>query len=299
MGRKLVYSDKYHRVDIGQHVFPVLKYKLIHEQLIVRGLATKGDFVEPAPASEEDILLVHTPEYVKKLRDGTLSQVEIYTLELPYSPELVDTFRICAGGTTLSGEVALAEGIGIHIGGGFHHAFPDHGEGFCVFNDVAIAIRKLQKDNRIIRSCVIDCDLHQGNGTAYIFRDDKDVFTFSIHQENNYPAVKPPSDLDIGLEDGTGDDIYLAHLEKNIPKIVERSRPDLIIYLAGADPYRDDQLGGLFLTMDGLKRRDEIIIHLCHEKGIPLVILLAGGYAWKTEETIEIHCQTIASAIEE
>lgn len=293
---KLIYSDKY-QVDIGGHVFPTIKYKLIKERLLKERVVEEKDFIEPQPASDDDILLVHTPEYLDKLKQGKLSLQEIMMLELPYSAQLVEASLICAGGSILAAELALEKGAGIHIGGGFHHAFPDHGEGFCVLNDIAIAIRKMQKEKKIKKAMTIDCDLHQGNGTAYIFRNDKSVFTFSIHQEHNYPAIKPPSNLDIGLEDGAGDQEYLSALEKNIPKIVRSFQPELIVYVAGADVYKEDQLGGLSLSIEGLKKRDTFVKRISQESNIPVMIVLAGGYARNVSDTVTIHCNTVKAFV--
>lgn len=261
-------------------------------------MLTKDDFISPVPPRWDDILLVHTEDYVQKLRDGTLSPLEILKLELPYSKDLVESSLLCAGGTILTLHIALKEGVGLHLGGGFHHAFPDHGEGFCVLNDVAIGIKRVQADRQIQRALVIDCDLHQGNGTAQIFRDDENVFTFSIHQENNYPFFKPPSSLDIGLPDGIGDEEYLSNLKKNIPGIIDQFKPELILYVAGADPYENDQLGGLQLTMEGLRRRDGFVFGQASTHGIPVAVVLAGGYAYKLEDTINIHCNTVKVFLE-
>lgn len=293
---KLVYSDKY-LVDIGAHVFPTEKYKLIKERLIKDGIATDADIVEPKKASDEDVLLVHTKDYVRKLKEGTLSIFEIFKLEIPYSKKIAEAAWICAGGTINTCRNALKEGIGVHIGGGFHHAYPDHGEGFCVLNDIAIGIRKMQKDKMIKKAAVIDCDLHQGNGTAAIFQGDKSVYTFSIHQEANYPMPKEMSDLDIGLPDKVKDKEYLEHLKKHVPKILKDLNPDLVVYLAGADPYEKDQLGGLSLTIGGLKKRDELVITEAREKEIPVVIVFGGGYAYNVEDTVTIHSNTIKVAL--
>jgi acetoin utilization deacetylase AcuC-like enzyme len=195
------------------------------------------------------------------------------------------------GGTILACQKALDTKIAVNIGGGFHHAFPDHAEGFCYTNDVAIAVRRLQKDNNLKKFFVIDCDLHQGNGTAFIFGDDDDVFTFSIHQEKNYP-LKQKSNLDIGLADRISDTIYLAYIKKHVPEILDEFAPDFVIYLAGADPYKYDQLGGLSLTIEGLRERDEFVMNECIKRSIPAGVLLAGGYAINTEDTVTIHCNT-------
>jgi len=294
---KLVYSDKY-RVDIGAHVFPTEKYGFIKQRLIRERLFREEDFLPSPMPDEKDILSVHTEEYLKKLKEGKLSMGEILTLELPYSKELFEASLLCVGGTIQACKIAVENGLGIHIGGGFHHAFPDHGEGFCVLNDIACGIRHLERNKKIAKALVVDCDLHHGNGTAYIFRNDKNVFTFSIHQENNYPLIKPPSDLDIGLDDGASDGEYLQKLEDNIPGIINSFQPELILFVAGADPYERDQIGGLSLTMEGLKKRDELVVRWAKDSNIPLSIVLAGGYAYEVSDTVAIHCNTIRTAVD-
>ncbi len=292
---KIVYSDQYD-LNLGNHVFPSVKYKLTKEKLLRDGVTTPDNFVEPSPASDEDVALVHHRDYIRKLKTGTLSYAEILRLEIPYSPELIRAVWLCAGGSTLAGRLALAQGVAANLGGGFHHAYPDHGEGFCVLHDVAIAIRCLQKDKTIARAMTVDCDVHHGNGTAAIFGADPTVFTFSIHQERNYPYPKPPSNLDINLEDGTGDDEYVAALEQGLDQSLSEFQPDLIFYLAGADPYREDQLGGLKLSLDGLERRDRLVYQKARAKSIPVAVTLAGGYARHVEDTISIHTNTIRAS---
>lgn len=289
---RLVYS-KHYCVDIGQHVFPTVKYRLIYHKLIDEEKLSSSDFVEPEPAGDEDLFLVHTKEYVEKLKTGTLSAAEVLMLELPYSEELVRASYLCVGGTILASRIALETGVGIHIGGGFHHAFPDHGEGFCVFNDIAIGIKKMQKESRIRKALVIDCDLHQGNGTAFIFSKDETVFTFSIHQENNYPFFKPKSTLDIGLNDRAKDREYMDSLAKHIPRIISDFKPDMIVYAAGADPYKGDMIGNLALSIEGLKQRDRFIFETSKNYGIPVVTVLAGGYAQNYNDTVQIHFNTV------
>ncbi|HCJ67053.1 MAG TPA: histone deacetylase [Elusimicrobia bacterium] len=293
---KFFYSEKY-VVDLKGHVFPTLKYPEIKKKLIEKKLAKENDFVDPGFAADEDILLVHTKEYLEKIKTGKLTMQEMYQLELPYSPELRDASLICVQGTILAGYEALNSGVGIHIGGGFHHAFPNHGEGFCVFNDIAVCIAKLLKEKKISKAMTIDCDLHQGNGTAYIFKNEPRVFTFSIHQENNYPAVKPPSKLDVGVDDGCDDKTYLMHLKENIPGILDDFKPELIVYVAGADSYQDDQLGGLDLTKEGLKKRDEFVFQEAKIRKIPVAVVLAGGYAYQLEDTVEIQTNTIETGL--
>ena len=295
--KRVVYSDRYD-VDIGAHVFPTKKYKLIYERLIREKLLSEEDFEFPQSASDEDILLVHSQEYLNKLKTGTLSFEEIFRLELPHSKEIVYASSICVDGTIRSCAIALEKGVGVHIGGGFHHAFRDHGEGFCVFNDVAIAIKRMMKNDRVAKAMTIDCDLHQGNGTADIFRNEKNVFTFSIHQQNNYPFYKPKSDLDIGLNDYAADKVYLDKLHKHIPKIISDFKPQLLLYVAGADPYKNDQIGNLALTIDGLRKRDEFIFETAKNFNVPIAVVLAGGYAVDVRDTVTIHFNTIKSALE-
>jgi len=321
---KLVYSDAYY-LPIGQHVFPAEKYRRVHRHLIELGVADPTDFVNPEPASDQDILLVHTPAYVNKLKTGTLSAREELQLEVPYSPELVHAFWLAAGGSIVAVDHALSDGIAINIGGGFHHAFPDHGEGFCMIHDVAVAIRRAQRDNKIHTAMTVDCDVHQGNGTAAIFAGSRtvseplpsngpavlgrkplmrgahagDVFTISLHQEHNYPAVKPPSSIDVDLPDGITDDDYLAWLDNALSSGLRQFHPDLLCYIAGADPYREDQLGGLQLSLDGLKKRDELVFHVARSRGIPVMVTFAGGYAQRVEDTVTIHCNTVIAAAEQ
>lgn len=296
MPLKVVYSKEY-RVDIGAHVFPTSKYDRIKERLCRDGVFKDVELVTPQKARDEEILLAHTAGYLKKLKEGTLSDDEIRMMELPYSEEIVRASLICCGGTILAARISLEDGIGIHLGGGFHHAFADHGEGFCVLNDIAVAICVLKKEARICRPLVVDCDLHQGNGTAAIFAKDPDTFTFSIHQEDNYPFFKPKSSLDIGLRDGAGDREYLSSLSGAIPRIISDFRPDFLMYVAGADPYRDDRLGGLALSKEGLRARDELVFGFAKDAGLPVAVVLAGGYASREEDTVDIHCNMIAAAI--
>jgi acetoin utilization deacetylase AcuC-like enzyme len=327
---KLVYHDGY-CLPIGAHVFPADKYRRMRDRLLNTGVAEARDFLEPEPASDQDILLVHKPEYVQKLRTGTLSPREEMELEVPFSPELVNAFWLAAGGSILAAQHALIDRIAVNIGGGFHHAFPDHGEGFCMIHDVAVAIRCVQRDDQIRTAMTVDCDVHHGNGTAAIFvgartaseplpsegpsmraswpqsssRPGKmrgahggDVFTISLHQHNNYPMYKPPSSIDVDLPDGIGDDDYLAWLDNALSSGLRQFDPDLMCYIAGADPYREDQLGGLSLTIDGLKKRDELVFRVARARDIPVMVTFAGGYARDVEDTVTIHCNTVIAARE-
>ncbi len=324
---KLIYSDDYF-LPIGAHVFPAEKYRRVHDRLIATQLAETADFVTPQPASDQDVLLVHKPEYVRKLKTGTLSPSEEMQMEIPYSPELVRAFWLAAGGSILAAQHALKDGIGFNIGGGFHHAFPDHGEGFCMVHDVAVAIRRMQRDDKIRTAMTVDCDVHQGNGTAAIFAGTRvptqplpstsasslgspsgpggkmrhahagDVFTISLHQHNNYPAWKPHSSIDVDLPDGIEDDDYLAWLDNALSSGLRQFEPDLICYIAGADPYQEDQLGGLKLTIGGLKKRDELVFRVAKARQIPVMVTYAGGYARNVDDTVTIHCNTVVAAKE-
>jgi len=290
----VLYSPRYH-VDIGPHVFPTRKYQLVHARLLADGVITQQDVIEPQPASWDDLARVHTREYLTKLRDGTLTHEDIAQLELPWSSEMVEGFRVMVGGTIEAARLAVCHRAVVgHIGGGLHHAFPNHGEGFCPFNDVAVAIRVLQHDG-VQRAAVIDLDVHHGNGTAFIFESDAAVFTFSMHQQYNYPMWKPRGSLDVGLMDGTGDADYQRQLEDALPAVMA-SNPQCLFYLAGADPYEQDQLGGLALTLDGLRARDRIVIEQARRKGLPMVVVLAGGYARDIDHTIAVHVATMKEA---
>jgi acetoin utilization deacetylase AcuC-like enzyme len=288
---KAVYAEAYH-ADIGAHVFPTEKYERVVRELLARGIVTPGELVTPEPASWDHLALVHTPAYLDKLRAGTLSFGDIAQLELPWSAGMVESFRVMTGGTIAAARLAFDEKLVPHVGGGLHHAYAGHGEGFCVFNDVAVAVRVVQREGRCRRVAIVDCDVHHGNGTAAIFRQDPDVFTCSLHQERNYPAVKPPSDLDVALEDGTADAVYLERLEHALPEVLA-SRPELVFYLAGADPYLHDQLGGLSLTLSGLRARDAMVLRAFRSAGVPIVVTLAGGYARRLDDTVAIHVATV------
>jgi acetoin utilization deacetylase AcuC-like enzyme len=294
---RLVYHDGYD-LHIGEHVFPAQKYRLTRERLLSEGLAEPGDFVSPEPASDEDLMLAHERGWIERLRAGTLTFHDIQRLEVPYSRAMVEAFRLAAGGTLLASRLALRDGLGFNLSGGFHHAFPDHGEGFCAINDVAVAIQRLRREGAIARAMVVDCDVHQGNGTASIFAGDGQVVTLSIHQLNNYPAVKPPSDIDIDLADQTGDEEYLEQLKRFMVPALEKHAPNLLIYLAGADPYYQDQLGGLGLTMAGLRQRDRFVLETARRHGVPVAVTLAGGYAFRVEDTVAIHVNTVKAAAE-
>ena len=292
---KLVYHEGYD-LNLGAHVFPSQKYRLVSEKLLADGFASQDDFLRPEPASDADILRVHTAEWVKKLQTGTLSLSDVMKLEVPYSPELVKAFWLAAGGTILAAQTAMRDGFGCNLGGGFHHAYPGHGEGFCAIHDVAVAIRRLQADGSVRKAMVVDTDVHHGNGTAAIFAKDRSVFTLSIHQQNNYPAHKPASTLDLDLEDGVGDEQYLGLLLPAVRKSIANFQPDIVFYVGGADPYREDQLGGLALTLEGLKTRDAGVFEEARRRNVPVATTFAGGYAMHVEDTVRIHVNTVLGA---
>ena len=289
----VVFSPAY-ECDIGCHVFPTVKFRMVRDGLLAAGVIGERDLVNPEPASREDLLLVHTPEYLDDL--ACLRRTPRTAMsELPLTAEIVRAYVTSAGGTTLAAREALAHGVAVHLGGGFHHAFADLASGFCYVNDLAVAIRVLQRDGRVRRAAVVDCDLHQGNGTARLFRDDPSVFTLSIHQEHLYP-VKEQSDLDIGLDNGADDREFNGRLAEALPRVWDH-RPELVLYQAGADPFEDDQLGSLRLTLAGLQERDRLVLAGCAERGIPTVVTLGGGYARRVSDTVRIHQNTCELAL--
>jgi len=292
---KQVYHERYD-LNLGAHVFPSQKFRLIHEMLLRKDIAAPQDVLRPEAASDEDVLRVHTAEWVRKLKTGALTASDVMKLEVPYSPELVEAVWLAAGGSILAAQSALRDGFGANLGGGFHHAYPGHGEGFCAIHDVAVAIRKLQADGAVKKALVVDTDVHHGNGTAAIFRNDPTVFTISIHQENNYPAHKPPSNVDLNMADRVEDDEYLKALIPAVQKALDEFRPEILFYVGGADPYCEDQLGGLSLTKEGLRRRDRSVFEEARRRKIPVVTTLAGGYARRVEDTVSIHLNSILAA---
>ena len=291
---KLIYSHAY-AADIGLHVFPIQKYRLVVEALSRSRKFAASAFVEPTPARRKQLLRVHTEEYLEDLERCRLTPRTSQS-ELPITPGIVNMFVLTCGGTITAAQSALEDGVSVHIGGGFHHAFADKAEGFCYLNDLAVAIREMQSAGKIQRAMVIDCDLHQGNGTARIFQDDPTVFTFSMHQRALYP-VKQRSSFDIHLEKGVRDSEYLELMRANIPKFLDEFKPELILYQAGADPFEGDQLGDLKLTIDGLKQRDELVFQWGRQRRIPIAATLGGGYARNTADTVAIHVNTALAAI--
>jgi acetoin utilization deacetylase AcuC-like enzyme len=294
--KRLAWAAGYH-ADIGPHVFPLSKFERVREALVREGWAAPGDFHEPAPVSDEDALRVHTPRYWGRVLRG-FDALDEARLEMRYTPELAAAFRAMAGGSIHAARAALEHGFGANLGGGFHHAFPDHGEGFCMVHDVAIALRAAQAEGRVRKAVVVDTDVHQGNGTAAVFTGDPSVFTFSIHQERNYPTPKAASDLDVGLEDGVEGAEYLSLLGRHTHEILDREKPDLVAYVAGTDPYREDQLGGLCLSMEDIAARDRLVMEAARRRSIPLFVTFAGGYARRIEDTVRMHARTVALGLE-
>jgi acetoin utilization deacetylase AcuC-like enzyme len=289
---QVFYTPRYY-ADIGPgHVFPIRKFELVRDKLLAEGTVEPAEIVEPGPAPLEDVLLVHTTDYVSRLCSGNLSPKEIRRLGLPWSESLVQRSFYAVGGTLAATRASLAAGYSSNLAGGTHHSFPERGEGFCVLNDVAIAIRAMRERKLFQRAAIVDCDVHQGNGTATIFAGDTDTFTFSIHGANNYPLFKAESTLDVELADGTSDTEYLETLAKHLPSVFA-AEPEIVFYLAGADPYRGDKLGRLALSIDGLRERDAYVLRECYEREVPIVTVMSGGYGKDINDTVEIHCNTI------
>jgi acetoin utilization deacetylase AcuC-like enzyme len=278
------------------HRFPIEKYALLRERVIADGTVLPENVHDPARITRDDLLLVHSADYVDRFTAGELNADEVRKLGFPWSAALVERSYRSARGTLEAARHAVTHGIAMNLAGGTHHAFPSHGEEFCVFNDVAIAIRALQRDRRISRALVVDLDVHQGNGTHAVFAGDESVFTFSMHGGRNYPFHKVPGTLDIELDDRTGDDEYLALLAEHLPSAIAGSRADLVIYLAGADPHESDRLGRLSLTFDGLARRDAMVIEQCREVGLSVAVTIAGGYGDPIANTVQVHATTAAIA---
>ena len=289
---RVFYSPHYY-ADIGDtHIFPIRKFELVRDRLLLDRTLSQDELIEPEPAAVEDVLLVHTDDYVTRLCDGQLTTREIRRLGLPWSQSLVRRSFYAVGGTLSAAMAALEDGFGSNLAGGTHHSFADRGEGFCVLNDVAIAIRALRRSGLIRRAAIVDCDVHQGNGTATIFAGDPKTFTLSIHGANNYPLFKATSTLDIELVDGTDDGGYLKCLVESLPLVFEWN-PDIVFYLAGADPYVNDKLGRLALSIDGLRNRDHHVFQECFLREVPVTTVMSGGYGKDINDTVEIHCNTI------
>ncbi len=280
------------------HRFPITKYALLRKRITDSNLFKLQDLYISRAATAAEITRVHDPDYLRRVQNGQLTAREIRRVGLPWSPGLVERARRSAGATVEASFAALSEGIAVHLGGGTHHAFSEQGQGYCVFNDGAIAARSLQAETHIRRVLILDCDVHQGNGTAAILQNDPSIFTFSIHGKKNFPFHKEKSDLDIALDDGAGDPIYLDAMHKGIMESLKRANAEIVIYLAGADPYADDRLGRLALSKEGLARRDRLVLHTCRKSKLPVAITLAGGYAPNIEDTVDIHFQTLQIAAE-
>jgi acetoin utilization deacetylase AcuC-like enzyme len=293
---KIFYCDHFVLPLPSGHRFPMEKYAMLRKCVVTSSLVSPANLLIPEPASDEQLFQAHDLVYVEKVKQGTLTAQEIRRMGFPWSTKLVERSRRSVGGTIGASRAALADGIGVNLAGGTHHAGRDHGEGFCVFNDSVVAARTMQAEGRVRRVIIIDCDVHQGNGTAAILADDRSIFTFSIHGEKNFPFRKVPGDLDIGLEDGTSDLAYLDALETGLRQALARAKADFAIYLAGADPYVGDRLGRLAVSIVGLLERDRLVLEFCRRDGIPIAIVMAGGYAQSIADTVAIHFQTVQLA---
>ena len=291
----LAFTSARYTVPLGNHSYPMEKYRLVPERLVADGVLTAGELVEPEPISLDDVLRVHTSGYVQAFLDGTLDRRALLRLGLPWSSALVRRVLAVVGGTLGAADAALRNGAAVNLAGGTHHAFADRGEGYCVFNDLVIALRRLRADGRIDRVLIIDLDVHQGNGTAVLCRTDAATFTFSMHGANNYPARKEQSSLDIDLADGTTDETYLSRLAGILPTLVERARPDLVMYQAGVDVLAGDRFGKLGLSLAGVEERDRLVCACATQAGLPLVMTLGGGYARAIDRIVEAHCRTVAT----
>ncbi len=293
---KVYYSDHFTLPLPEGHRFPIEKYALLRKRVMADGIITNGNAIVPPQATLDQLRLAHNPEYVQRVINGELSEKEVRRIGFPWSLGLVERSRRSVGGTIAACRTALQDSVSANLAGGTHHAYPDHGEGYCVFNDCAVAARAMQAENRVRRVVILDCDVHQGNGTAAIFAQDPSVFTFSIHGAKNFPFHKEPSDLDIALPDGCGDDQYLDSLRQGLEQSLARAGAGLAIYLAGADPFEGDRLGRLALSKPGLVERDSLVFSLCGEAGIPVAVTMSGGYADCVYDSVDIHYQTIKIA---
>lgn len=290
---RIFYCDHLNLPLPPRHRFPIRKYALLREATVEADLASPTDLSAPQLATDEQILRAHDAVYLEKVKTGQLTSHETRRIGFPWSPELVRRARCSAGATIAACRAALGDGLAVNLAGGTHHAFRDHGQGYCLFNDSVIAIRAMQAEGRIQRAVVIDCDVHQGNGTAALVADDPTIFTFSIHSEDNFPLHKERSDLDVGLPDGAGDAAYLEPLAAGVGRALTLAEADLAVYLAGADPYADDLLGRLALSKAGLAERDRLVLGRCREAGLPVATVMAGGYAKRVADTVDIHLQTV------
>jgi acetoin utilization deacetylase AcuC-like enzyme len=292
----IYYCDHFVLPLPSEHRFPMAKYRLLRERVAAE-LVPPGSLIEPYPASDAQLLHCHTPDYLEKVKSGTLTTKEMRRIGFPWSPYMLERSRRSVGGTICASRDALRDGVAVNLAGGTHHAYADHGEGYCVFNDSAAAARVMQAEALAHRVLILDCDVHQGNGTAAIFADDPTVFTFSIHGAKNFPFHKEPSDLDVSLDDGAGDDAYLTSLEQGVQRAIDQACADLVIYLAGADPFVGDRLGRLRLSKHGLLERDRLIFDACYRAGLPVAVAMAGGYAEDVNDIVDIHFQTVWAAL--
>ncbi|MHC4957876.1 MAG: histone deacetylase family protein [Planctomycetota bacterium] len=290
---RIFFTDRFVLPLPPGHRFPMAKYRLLRERVEAARL---GDLAEPPAASDEQLALAHDPAYVARVTAGPLDDLEQRRIGFPWSPELIERSRRSVGATIEAARAALREGVAVNIAGGTHHAGPDWGAGYCVFNDAAVAARTVQAEGRAARVLIVDCDVHQGNGTSAIFAGDDSVFTFSVHGERNFPFRKVDGDLDLALPDGTGDDEYLALLDQGLLRATARARADLAIYVTGADPWKGDRLGRLALTKDGLRRRDELVLRHLREGPLPVAITMGGGYAPDIADSVDIHEATVRAA---
>lgn len=293
---KIFYTDHYVLPLPAGHRFPMEKYALLRRRVEAAGLAGAGGLRDPHAATDTEILRAHDPGYLERVVGGGLAAAEVRRIGFPWTPQMVERSRRSAGATIEACRAALEEGVGVNLAGGTHHAFRDHGEGYCVFNDAAIAALAVQAEGRARRVVILDCDVHQGNGTAAILAEDPAMFTFSIHGARNFPFRKEMSDLDIELPDGCGDAAYLDALERGVCHALSAAQPDLVIYLAGADPFEDDRLGRLALTKAGLLARDRLVFETCSASALPVAVAMAGGYARNIADTVDIHFATVSAA---
>jgi acetoin utilization deacetylase AcuC-like enzyme len=292
---KIFYTDHYVLPLPPWHRFPMQKYALLRERVEQAGLAGEPLSV-PEAASDKQLLQAHSVSYLERVKGGRLSPEEQRRIGFPWSPQMVERSRRSSGATLAASRAALADGIAVNLAGGTHHAFRDRGEGYCVFNDAAVAARTLQTEGLVQRVAIVDCDVHQGNGTASILTDDPTVYTFSVHAANNYPFDKETSDLDIELPDGTRDQDYLAAVERGVCTALSAAQPQLVIFLAGADPFEGDRLGRLKVSRRGLAQRDGLVLELCRHAGVAVAVTMAGGYARRIEDCVDIHFTTVQTA---
>ena len=295
---KIFYTDSFAIPLPQDHSFPIGKYSLLRKRIAESLRFSSHELCIPRAATDIEICRCHDPDYLHRFHQGHLTAKEMRRIGLPWSPELVERARRSAGATIEAGFAALDDGVAVHLGGGTHHAFSNQGQGYCIFNDSAIAVRALQAETHIKRVLILDCDVHQGNGTAALLQKDPTVFTFSIHGKNNFPFRKEKSDLDIALDDGAGDEMYLEALEEGLRASLKQARAEAVVYLAGADPFAEDRFGRLGLSKEGLAQRDHLVLDYCRNAGLPVAVTMAGGYAPDIEDTVDIHFLTVRIAAE-